>query len=161
MDELNNILELVKNYIDKKEKTWTPGKDWVQYAGPYFTSEEYTSSIKSLLNGWLVLGQDAIAFETKFPKHLGKEYGSKYDDSSFDEILRLRYDKSLPTIVTTNVALIKQISNGPRGSRLASLHCPRGALFVAPHSPIAIKLAFPPAAAVFTVTVCSSVKRAR
>jgi hypothetical protein len=55
MDELNNILELVKNYIDKKEKTWTPGKDWVQYAGPYFTSEEYTSSIKSLLNGWLVL----------------------------------------------------------------------------------------------------------
>ncbi len=38
MDELNNILELVRNYIDKKEKTWTPGKDWVQYAGPYFTS---------------------------------------------------------------------------------------------------------------------------
>jgi DNA replication protein DnaC len=36
---------------------------------------------------------------------LGKEYGSKYDDSSFDEILRLRYDKSLPTIVTTNVRL--------------------------------------------------------
>ena len=36
---------------------------------------------------------------------LGKEYGSKYDDSSFDEILRLRYDKGLPTIVTTNVAL--------------------------------------------------------
>jgi DNA replication protein DnaC len=36
---------------------------------------------------------------------LGKEYGSKYDDSSFDEILRLRYDKALPTIVTTNVRL--------------------------------------------------------
>ena len=36
---------------------------------------------------------------------LGKEYGSKYDDSSFDEILRLRYDKGLPTIVTTNVSL--------------------------------------------------------
>jgi DNA replication protein DnaC len=36
---------------------------------------------------------------------LGKEYGSKYDDSSFDEILRARYDKSLPTIVTTNVKL--------------------------------------------------------
>lgn len=36
---------------------------------------------------------------------LGKEYGSKYDDTSFDEILRLRYDKSLPTIVTTNVRL--------------------------------------------------------
>ena len=36
---------------------------------------------------------------------LGKEYGSKYDDTSFDEILRLRYDKGLPTIVTTNVSL--------------------------------------------------------
>ena len=34
---------------------------------------------------------------------LGKEYGSKYDDSSFDEILRSRYDKALPTIITTNV----------------------------------------------------------
>lgn len=36
---------------------------------------------------------------------LGKEYGSKYDDSSFDEILRSRYDRALPTIVTTNVML--------------------------------------------------------
>lgn len=34
---------------------------------------------------------------------LGKEYGSKYDDTSFDEILRARYDKALPTIITTNV----------------------------------------------------------
>jgi DNA replication protein DnaC len=33
---------------------------------------------------------------------LGKEYGSKYDDYSFDDILRSRYDKGLPTIVTTN-----------------------------------------------------------
>lgn len=36
---------------------------------------------------------------------LGKEYGSKYDDTSFDEVLRSRYDKALPTIVTTNVSL--------------------------------------------------------
>lgn len=33
---------------------------------------------------------------------LGKEYGSKYDSFSFDEILRSRYDRGLPTIVTTN-----------------------------------------------------------
>lgn len=32
----------------------------------------------------------------------GKEYGSKYDDYSFDDILRTRYDKGLPTIITTN-----------------------------------------------------------
>jgi len=36
---------------------------------------------------------------------LGKEYGSKYDESSFDEILRSRYDRGLPTIITTNVRL--------------------------------------------------------
>jgi DNA replication protein DnaC len=33
---------------------------------------------------------------------LGKEYGSKYDDFSFDDVLRSRYDKGLPTIITTN-----------------------------------------------------------
>lgn len=36
---------------------------------------------------------------------LGKEYSTKYTDASFDEILRSRYDRGLPTIVTTNVAL--------------------------------------------------------
>jgi DNA replication protein DnaC len=35
---------------------------------------------------------------------LGKEYkGNGYNDASFDELLRSRYDKALPTIVTTNV----------------------------------------------------------
>lgn len=33
---------------------------------------------------------------------LGKEYGSKYDDFSFDDVVRARYDKGLPTIITTN-----------------------------------------------------------
>jgi DNA replication protein DnaC len=37
---------------------------------------------------------------------LGKEYkGAGYNDASFDEILRSRYDKALPTIITTNVPL--------------------------------------------------------
>lgn len=35
---------------------------------------------------------------------LGKEYGSKYDDFSFDEVVRTRYDRGLPTIITTNVS---------------------------------------------------------
>ena len=33
---------------------------------------------------------------------LGKEYGSEYDKFSFDDILRARYDKGLPTVLTTN-----------------------------------------------------------
>ena len=89
MEELNNILELVKNYINNREKSWTPGKDWVQYAGPYFSSEEYTASIKSLLNDWLVLGQDAITFETKFPQHLGKEYGILTNSGSSSNLIMM------------------------------------------------------------------------
>lgn len=34
---------------------------------------------------------------------LGKEYGTDYTNTSFDEVLRSRYDRGLPTIVTTNV----------------------------------------------------------
>lgn len=33
---------------------------------------------------------------------LGKEYGSEYNVAGFDEVLRSRYDKALPTIITTN-----------------------------------------------------------
>lgn len=33
---------------------------------------------------------------------LSKAYGSNFDISSFDELIRSRYDKGLPTIVTTN-----------------------------------------------------------
>ncbi len=36
---------------------------------------------------------------------LGKEYGSTFNDAAFDEVLRSRYDKALPSIVTTNVLL--------------------------------------------------------
>lgn len=35
---------------------------------------------------------------------LGKEKGSRYEDVAFDELLRSRYDRGLPTIVTTNVS---------------------------------------------------------
>ena len=68
MEDLDNILSLIKEYIDKKDKSWTPGKDWVQYAGPFFGAEEYTASAKALLNGWLVLGKNGITFENIFPK---------------------------------------------------------------------------------------------
>jgi len=46
---------------------------------------------------------DALNVRILILDDLGKEYGSKYDDTSFDEILRARYDKALPTIITTNV----------------------------------------------------------
>ena len=77
MNKLEKILSLVDEYITEKhsKKTWEPGKDWVQYAGPYFTSDEYVRSIESLLNEWLVLGNDAQKFERKFPEFFGKRNG--------------------------------------------------------------------------------------
>jgi len=58
-NKLEQILKLVDEYITEKHasQVWTPGEDWVRYAGPYFDSQEYVKSIESLLSEWLVLGQ--------------------------------------------------------------------------------------------------------
>ena len=71
---MKEILELVDKYIKEKHshKKWEAGKDWVQYAGPYFSSDEYVAAVKTLLGEWLVLGAESIKFENKFPKFFGK-----------------------------------------------------------------------------------------
>jgi CDP-4-dehydro-6-deoxyglucose reductase, E1 len=94
MEDLDNILSLIKEYIDKKDKSWTPGKDWVQYAGPFFGAEEYTASAKALLNGWLVLGKNGITFENIFPKELGKEYGILTNSGSSSNLIMMSALKS-------------------------------------------------------------------
>lgn len=73
----DQILKLVSEYIQDKhsKKTWTPGVDWVQYAGSYFDDAEFVAATNALLNEWLVLGEDAIKFETNFPPLLGKKHG--------------------------------------------------------------------------------------
>ena len=88
---IDEILGLVEDYISKKqsEKTWTAGKDWVQYAGPYFGTEEYTESVKSLLDGWLVLGKSGIRFEHKFPKLMGKEFGILTNSGSSSNLIMM------------------------------------------------------------------------
>jgi len=88
---MKEILELVENYIKEKHsnKKWEAGKDWVQYAGPYFNSQEYVAAVKSLLGEWLVLGADAIKFETKFPKLFGKQYGLLTNSGSSANLLMM------------------------------------------------------------------------
>ena len=53
---MDKILEEISSYIKEKQsnKTWEAGKDWVQYAGPFFDDKEYIAAVKSLLEGWLV-----------------------------------------------------------------------------------------------------------
>ena len=88
---MKEILDLVDKYIKEKHsnKTWEAGKDWVQYAGPYFTSDEYIAAVKTLLGEWLVLGAEAIKFERKFPKLLGKEYGLLANSGSSANLLMM------------------------------------------------------------------------
>lgn len=110
---MEEILKLVEEYINKKEsqKTWEAGKDWVQYAGPYFSSDEYVRAVKTLLSGWLVLGAEANKFEVKFPKLLGKEFGLFVNSGSSANLLMLlaltsKRGKNLPkgTKVITPIA---------------------------------------------------------
>jgi CDP-6-deoxy-D-xylo-4-hexulose-3-dehydrase len=85
------ILQLVKEFVaeNAEQKKWVAGKDWVQYAGPFFDENEYVASIETLLNGWLVLGRCGINFENKFPKLLDKQYGILTNSGSSSNLIMM------------------------------------------------------------------------
>lgn len=70
------------------------------------------------LHGRLPESEDHMNVRVLVLDDLGKEYGSEYNDSSFDEILRSRYDKALPTIITTNV--VREAWAGQYGEAMGS-----------------------------------------
>ena len=88
---MDKILKELSLYIKEKNssKKWESGKDWVQYAGPFFDEHEYIAAVKSLLEGWLVLGKDAISFENIFPKLLNKEYGILTNSGSSSNLIMM------------------------------------------------------------------------
>lgn len=102
------ILKLIAEYVDeqKSSKTWTPGKDWVQYAGPYFDSSEYVKSVETLLAGWLVLGQQGITFESNFPKLLNKDYGILTNSGSSSNLIMM------------SALTSKRLYNLPKGTKV-------------------------------------------
>ena len=108
MSKKEQILALVKEYIHEQQsvKQWTPGKDWVQYAGPLFDDAEYTSSIETLLEGWLVLGKKGISFENKFPKLVGKNYGILTNSGSSSNLLMM------------SALASKRLYNFPKGTKV-------------------------------------------
>lgn len=89
---MDEILKLIDRYITEKhsKKVWVAGEDWVQYAGPYFSSEEYVSAVKTLLGEWLVLGAETNKFEKKFPPLLGKTRGLFVNSGSSANLLMLK-----------------------------------------------------------------------
>ena len=96
MDSKTEILKLIEKYIQDKNvsKKWIPGKDWVQYSGPYFDENEYISAIDSLLNGWFILGEKGREFEQKFAPHLGKKDGIMVNSGSSANLLMVSVLKS-------------------------------------------------------------------
>jgi len=107
-DKKDLILSLVQELINEEisKKTWRPGQDWVQYAGPYFDSNEYVKSIETLLAGWLVLGQQGIKFENTFPKLLNKDFGILTNSGSSSNLIMMSALKS------------KRLYNLPKGTKV-------------------------------------------
>jgi CDP-6-deoxy-D-xylo-4-hexulose-3-dehydrase len=108
MSTKEEILKLVSQYVTEQQatKTWTPGKDWVQYAGPLFDENEYISSIETLLEGWLVLGKKGITFENKFPKLVNKDYGILTNSGSSSNLLMM------------SALTSKRLYNLPKGTKV-------------------------------------------
>jgi CDP-6-deoxy-D-xylo-4-hexulose-3-dehydrase len=88
---MNEILELVKKHIEEKQaaKTWTAGKDFVNYAGAYYDSAEYMAGVESLLKGWLAMGDAGLKFEREFPKYFGKSKGIVTNSGSSSNLLMM------------------------------------------------------------------------
>jgi len=84
---LNQIRTLIEE--NQKNKIWVAGKDFVNYAGPYFTADEYVSAAESLLGGWLVMGDKSLKFERAFPKQFGKENGILTNSGSSSNLLMM------------------------------------------------------------------------
>jgi len=83
------ILDLVADYIKEKKasKTWTPGKDWIQYSGPWFNEQEHIGAVDTLLDEWFILGQKGREFELKFAPYLGKKDGIFVNSGSSANLL--------------------------------------------------------------------------
>jgi CDP-6-deoxy-D-xylo-4-hexulose-3-dehydrase len=88
---MQEILNLVKQYIDEKQKskTWTAGKDFINYAGAYYDSDEFVAGVESLLNGWLVMGKESLEFERTFPAQFGKTRGIVTNSGSSSNLLMM------------------------------------------------------------------------
>ncbi len=85
------ILKQVKEYIQQKQasKEWREGKDFVNYAGPYFNEDEFISAVDTILDGWLVMGDKSLKFERSFPKQFDKEHGILTNSGSSSNLLMM------------------------------------------------------------------------
>jgi CDP-6-deoxy-D-xylo-4-hexulose-3-dehydrase len=88
---MKEILDLVKQYVDQKQQTreWVAGRDFVNYAGAYYDSNEYMAGVESLLQGWLAMGNAGLKFEREFPPQFGKRLGIVTNSGSSSNLLMM------------------------------------------------------------------------
>ena len=100
LDELKEkLVKVIEEYYENKDKnrTHTPGKDVIQHAGPYLRKEEFLAAHKTLLNEWMVAGENGQEFEEKFCKLMGQPYGVVTNSGSSANLLMLAALKSKST----------------------------------------------------------------
>jgi DNA replication protein DnaC len=79
----------------------------------------FSDPAKAELAGTL-FGRSEAAVPVLILDDLGKEYATDYTTASFHEVIRTRYDRGLPTIITTNVPLGRWASAyGPAAASFA------------------------------------------
>ena len=67
------LFQTLSNFLDSgPKKEWRAGKDYVQYAGPFFDNNEILRAVNTLLDGWLVLGAEAYKAEKKLASMFDK-----------------------------------------------------------------------------------------
>ncbi len=88
---MKDILDQVRLYIEQKQanSTWTAGKDFVNYAGAHYNSDEFAAGVESLLSGWLVMGAKSLVFEKEFPKQFNKTGGIVTNSGSSSNLLMM------------------------------------------------------------------------
>ena len=104
--KIQSLISELVNEARKESKEWIPGKDIVQYAGTYFSNDEFEAGILSLLNGWWALGENGMRFERKFRERLGKSYGALTNSGSSANLLMMSALKS------------KRLYNLPEGTKV-------------------------------------------
>lgn len=55
----------------KQQKTFIPGKSWVQYAGGVFDDKEINAAVETLIDGWFGLGKNGEMVEKKLADFVG------------------------------------------------------------------------------------------
>jgi CDP-6-deoxy-D-xylo-4-hexulose-3-dehydrase len=89
------LFQTLSNFLDSSpKKEWRPGKDYVQYAGPFFDNSEILRAINTLLDGWLVLGAEAYKAEKKLASMFDKKHGLLTNSGSSSNLLMMSALKS-------------------------------------------------------------------